>query len=96
MPHCLRLAAAADRRHRHRLSLLAAWLTALLITRIDRAMTALMTSAERIGRGLYSEPVPASGVPEIADLERALERMRAGARRARRSRATTSTRCSTA
>ena len=58
------------------LSLLAAWITALLIARIDRAMSGLAASAERIGRGLTSEPVPSSGVPEIADLERALERMR--------------------
>jgi diguanylate cyclase (GGDEF)-like protein/PAS domain S-box-containing protein len=58
------------------LSLLAAWLTSLLIGRIDRAMVGLGDSAERIGRGLTSEPVPTSGVPEIADLERALERMR--------------------
>jgi signal transduction histidine kinase len=58
------------------LSLLAAWITALLIARIDRAMSGLAASAERIGRGLTSEPVPSSGVPEIANLERALERMR--------------------
>ncbi len=58
------------------LSLLAAWITALLIARIDRAMIGLAASAERIGRGLTSEPVPSSGVPEIADLERALEQMR--------------------
>jgi diguanylate cyclase (GGDEF)-like protein/PAS domain S-box-containing protein len=58
------------------LSLLAAWITALLIARIDRAMTGLAASAERIGRGLTSEPVQRSGVPEIADLERALDSMR--------------------
>jgi diguanylate cyclase (GGDEF)-like protein/PAS domain S-box-containing protein len=58
------------------LSLLAASLTALLIRRIDRAMVGLGDSAERIGRGLTSEPVPISGVPEIANLEQALERMR--------------------
>jgi diguanylate cyclase (GGDEF)-like protein/PAS domain S-box-containing protein len=58
------------------LSLLAAWLTAALINRIDRAMTALMTSADRIGRGEHAEPVPPSGVPEISALEAALERMR--------------------
>jgi diguanylate cyclase (GGDEF)-like protein/PAS domain S-box-containing protein len=58
------------------LSVLAAWLTALLISRIDRAMTTLAASAGRIGRGVTSEPVQRSGVPEIADLEGALERMR--------------------
>jgi diguanylate cyclase (GGDEF)-like protein/PAS domain S-box-containing protein len=58
------------------LSLLGAWITAFLIGRIDRAMTGLAASAERIGRGLTSEPVQRSGVPEIADVERALERMR--------------------
>ena len=58
------------------LSLLGAWITAFLIGRIDRAMTGLAASAERIGRGLTSEPVRRSGVPEIADVERALERMR--------------------
>ena len=39
-------------------------------------MTALMSSAERIGHGQYTEPVPASGVGEIAALEASLERMR--------------------
>jgi len=58
------------------LSVLAAWLTSLLIGRIDRAMDALAASAERIGRGNASDPVGRSGVPEIADLESALERMR--------------------
>jgi diguanylate cyclase (GGDEF)-like protein/PAS domain S-box-containing protein len=58
------------------LSILAAWVTSRLIARIDRAIAALMTSADRIGRGLQSEPVPPSGVPEIAALEGALERMR--------------------
>ena len=58
------------------LSLLGAWLTAVIVNRIDRAMNALMTSADRIGRGHHSEPVPPSGVPEIAALETSLERMR--------------------
>jgi diguanylate cyclase (GGDEF)-like protein/PAS domain S-box-containing protein len=58
------------------LSLLAAWLTSLLIARIDRAMTGLEASADRIGRGITSEPVPSTGVPEIRGLEAALERMR--------------------
>ena len=60
------------------------------------AMTRSMTSAERIGRGQHSEPVPPSGVREIAALEASLERMRQALARHRRSRATTSTRCSTA
>jgi diguanylate cyclase (GGDEF)-like protein/PAS domain S-box-containing protein len=58
------------------LTLLAAWITALLISRIDRAMSALMTSADRIGRGVYSDPIPPSTVPEIAPLATALEQMR--------------------
>jgi diguanylate cyclase (GGDEF)-like protein/PAS domain S-box-containing protein len=58
------------------LSLLAAWLTFLLVNRVDRGMTALMERAERIGRGHYTEPVPASGVQEITALETSLERMR--------------------
>jgi diguanylate cyclase (GGDEF)-like protein/PAS domain S-box-containing protein len=58
------------------LSLLAAWLTSLLIARIDRAVAALEASADRIGRGITSEPVERSGVPEIMGLESALERMR--------------------
>jgi diguanylate cyclase (GGDEF)-like protein/PAS domain S-box-containing protein len=55
---------------------LAGWITSRLISRIDRAMAALMLSAERIGSGRYSEPVRRSGVPEIGALEDALERMR--------------------
>ena len=55
---------------------LAGWIISRLISRIDRAMTALMLSAERIGSGRHSEPVPRSGVPEIGALEDALERMR--------------------
>ena len=58
------------------LTLLCAWITATLIRRIDRAVAALMTSAERIGRGEHAEPVPPSGVPEIAALEASLEHMR--------------------
>jgi diguanylate cyclase (GGDEF)-like protein/PAS domain S-box-containing protein len=58
------------------LSVLAAWVTSLLIGRIDRAMSALMTTADRIGRGVQSHPVRPSGVPELAALEGALERMR--------------------
>jgi diguanylate cyclase (GGDEF)-like protein/PAS domain S-box-containing protein len=58
------------------LTLLAAWLIAALVGRIDRAMAALMTTADRIGRGKRAEPVPPSGVPELASLEVSLERMR--------------------
>ena len=43
------------------LSLLGAGVTLLLIQRIDRAMTRLMASAERIGSGFHQEPVPRSG-----------------------------------
>jgi diguanylate cyclase (GGDEF)-like protein/PAS domain S-box-containing protein len=58
------------------LTALAGWVTSKLISRIDRAMAALMASAERIGSGIYGEPVQASGVTEIAALEDSLERMR--------------------
>jgi diguanylate cyclase (GGDEF)-like protein/PAS domain S-box-containing protein len=58
------------------LTALGGWLTARVISRIDRAMSALMQSAERIGSGRHAEPVNASGVPEIAALEDSLERMR--------------------
>jgi diguanylate cyclase (GGDEF)-like protein/PAS domain S-box-containing protein len=63
------------------LSLLGAAVTALLIRRIDRAMTRLMASAERIGSGFHQEPVPRSGVREVASLEESLERMREELRR---------------
>jgi diguanylate cyclase (GGDEF)-like protein/PAS domain S-box-containing protein len=55
---------------------LGALIISRLIARIDRAMAALMLSAERIGSGHYSEPVQPSGVPEIGALEDSLERMR--------------------
>ena len=58
------------------LSVLAALLTSLLVSRVDDAMTALMVSADRIDQGSHPEPVPSSGVPEIAALERSLEHMR--------------------
>jgi diguanylate cyclase (GGDEF)-like protein/PAS domain S-box-containing protein len=58
------------------LTALAAWVTAQLVDRIDRAMTALAASTDRIGRGHHSVPVPPSGVREIAALEASLERMR--------------------
>jgi diguanylate cyclase (GGDEF)-like protein/PAS domain S-box-containing protein len=63
------------------LSLLGAGVTLLLIQRIDRAMTRLMSSAERIGSGFHQEPVPRSGVREVAKLEEALEGMREALRR---------------
>jgi diguanylate cyclase (GGDEF)-like protein/PAS domain S-box-containing protein len=58
------------------LTALAAGVTAALLTRIDRALTTLMNNAQLIGRGRYTEPVPVSGVPEVASLERSLEQMR--------------------
>jgi diguanylate cyclase (GGDEF)-like protein/PAS domain S-box-containing protein len=58
------------------LSLLAGGVTALILARIDRALTALMGNAQRIGRGGYAEPLPTSGVVEVAALEQALDRMR--------------------
>jgi len=58
------------------LSVLAAGVTAALIARIDRAMLAMITGADRIGRGWHSEPLQRSGVPEMRALEDALERMR--------------------
>ena len=58
------------------LSLLAGWIACKFIARIDRAITALVHSAERIGGGQYTEPVLTSGVREIAKIEDALERMR--------------------
>jgi diguanylate cyclase (GGDEF)-like protein/PAS domain S-box-containing protein len=70
-PHLLRIVIAGLL-----LTALAAAITAALITRIDRALTALMDSAMNIGRGRYAQPVSVSGVPEVAALERALEQMR--------------------
>ncbi|HET7202993.1 MAG TPA: EAL domain-containing protein [Steroidobacteraceae bacterium] len=58
------------------LTALAGGVTAALLTRVDRALTALMNNAQLIGRGRYAEPVPVSGVAEVASLERALEQMR--------------------
>ena len=58
------------------LSLLAAGITAALLARIDRAMIAMITGADRIGRGRHTEPLPRSGVPEMRALEDALDRMR--------------------
>jgi diguanylate cyclase (GGDEF)-like protein/PAS domain S-box-containing protein len=63
------------------LSLLAAWVTWLLIGRIDRAMGQLMRAAGRIGSGEHSTPVPHSGVRELAALEEALDGMRQALRR---------------
>ncbi|HET9693531.1 MAG TPA: EAL domain-containing protein, partial [Steroidobacteraceae bacterium] len=58
------------------LTALAGGVTGLLLTRIDRALAALMNNAQLIGRGRYAEPVPQSGVAEVASLERSLEQMR--------------------
>jgi diguanylate cyclase (GGDEF)-like protein/PAS domain S-box-containing protein len=58
------------------LTLLAAWIAWRLIGRIDRAIASLVRSAGLIGGGHHAEPVAASGVREIADIEGALERMR--------------------
>jgi diguanylate cyclase (GGDEF)-like protein/PAS domain S-box-containing protein len=58
------------------LSVLAAAITAAVIARIDRAMVAIITVADRIGRGRHTEPLPRSGVREVRALEDALERMR--------------------
>jgi diguanylate cyclase (GGDEF)-like protein/PAS domain S-box-containing protein len=58
------------------LTALAGGVTAALLTRVDRALTALMSNAQQIGQGRYAEPVPVSGVAEVAALERSLEQMR--------------------
>ena len=58
------------------LTALAGGVTAVLLTRVDRALNALMANARLIGQGHYSEPVSASGVAEVASLERSLEQMR--------------------
>ncbi len=58
------------------LTILAALIISLLITRIDRALTTLMDNAQSIGFGRYAKPVAVSGVPEVAALERSLEQMR--------------------
>jgi diguanylate cyclase (GGDEF)-like protein/PAS domain S-box-containing protein len=58
------------------LTALAGGVTAALLTRVDRALTALMDNAQQIGTGRYAEPVPVSGVAEVAALERTLEQMR--------------------
>jgi diguanylate cyclase (GGDEF)-like protein/PAS domain S-box-containing protein len=58
------------------LTTLAAALTAMMLTRIDRALTTLMEDAQKIGLGRQTEPVTVTGVPEVASLERSLERMR--------------------
>jgi diguanylate cyclase (GGDEF)-like protein/PAS domain S-box-containing protein len=59
------------------LSLLAAAITAVLITRADRGIFAMITDVDRTDRGHPSEPLPPSGVPGTSALEDALERMRA-------------------
>jgi diguanylate cyclase (GGDEF)-like protein/PAS domain S-box-containing protein len=58
------------------LSLLAGWIVWQLLARIDRANEQLVRSAERIGNGLYAEPVGSSGIGEVARIEHALEQMR--------------------
>jgi diguanylate cyclase (GGDEF)-like protein/PAS domain S-box-containing protein len=58
------------------LTLLAALVVALMISRIDRALGALMVNTASIGRGRYAEPVAVSGVAEVAALEQSLESMR--------------------
>jgi diguanylate cyclase (GGDEF)-like protein/PAS domain S-box-containing protein len=58
------------------LTLLAAAIIAVLIIRIDRALVTLMDNAQSFGHGHYADPVVASGVPEVAALERSLEQMR--------------------
>jgi diguanylate cyclase (GGDEF)-like protein/PAS domain S-box-containing protein len=59
------------------LSLLAAAITAVLITRADRGIFTMITGADRTDRGHASEPLPPSGVPGTSALEDALERTRA-------------------
>ena len=58
------------------LTFVAGLVTLSLISRIDRALQAAMANAQRIGQGVHSEPVPVSGVPEVAAIERSLENMR--------------------
>ncbi len=57
-------------------SLVAAWVVALLVTRLDNATGSLMLTADRIGRGLQSEPVHRTGLREVRAIEDALESMR--------------------
>jgi diguanylate cyclase (GGDEF)-like protein/PAS domain S-box-containing protein len=58
------------------LTALATWLLARRMVRIDRAMEILVSSADRIGRGAYWEPVPETGADEVAPLAASLEQMR--------------------
>jgi diguanylate cyclase (GGDEF)-like protein/PAS domain S-box-containing protein len=58
------------------LTLVAAIVILLLMTRIDRALVSLMDNARSIGRGQVAEPVGVSGVAEVAALEHSLEQMR--------------------
>ncbi|MCE3285414.1 MAG: sensor-containing diguanylate cyclase/phosphodiesterase, partial [Steroidobacteraceae bacterium] len=58
------------------LTALAGGVAAALLTRIDRALHELMNNAQLIGRGRYLDPVPVSGVAEVASLESSLEQMR--------------------
>ncbi|HEU4532323.1 MAG TPA: EAL domain-containing protein [Steroidobacteraceae bacterium] len=53
--------------------LIAAWLIA---SRIERPITALIKSADRMGQGDYTRPLAIARKDEIGDLQQALERMR--------------------
>lgn len=55
------------------IGLIAAWLVA---GRIERPITALIKSADRIGQGDYTRPLAIARKDEIGDLQQALERMR--------------------
>ncbi|MGI9247282.1 MAG: putative bifunctional diguanylate cyclase/phosphodiesterase [Steroidobacteraceae bacterium] len=58
------------------LTALAAWITATLLARVDRALNTLMDNAQEIGQGHYARPVTVTGVAEVATLEQSLEQMR--------------------
>jgi diguanylate cyclase (GGDEF)-like protein/PAS domain S-box-containing protein len=53
--------------------LISAW---LLARRIERPITALIKSADRIGQGDYTRPFSVARADEIGELQQALERMR--------------------
>ena len=54
----------------------AAAVTAALLVRIERALATLMENARQIGEGQQAEPITITGVPEVASIERSLEKMR--------------------
>ena len=58
------------------LTALVVWIVTRRIRRIDAAVDALIASSESIGHGSYADPVPRSGLDEVAPLEDSLERMR--------------------